>query len=454
MAGGLFIQGPGVLLSGDGATYQAVDGAGMIYSTGITWNSSVEDVVILDGATGSAKAFKAGKSTLIAHREYLGSQNPSTAFFDVTVLARVPNLKGMTGPEALGLISEKGLTGTVHNPMPQGKVAAQTPAPGTVISADTMVSITLAEESSDPDRNIRPEDSVFSTTGGNGLPTRNPSEFSTSGGESNSSHPDDDCAGLESDVYAALTAKDAVWAESLLNRSAHCGFHTEAVAAFNALSDQKKRDSLDRGNTRCDTLYHHYTAALNSGDIQSAQDIILQAPDCPFYQTARTHIDELNRIDACNGFMQQFQAYLQNRQTQAARNVLDQARQNGCILHQSALDALQAAESHDKQRSVDFFNTFQQMMQNMPVPNRPPAQPPSNSPPPAPSRPETRTPVDCQTVCVREETKIINTTDGRHSLCKGKTGRVYPGWEASPGNPYYIICEKQTVCLKYEKRCR
>lgn len=202
-------------------------------------------------------------------------------------------------------------------------------------------------------------------------------------------------------------------------------------------------------------LYHHYTAALNSGDLQSARDIIFQAPDCPFYQAAQAHIDELNRIDACNGFMQQFQAYLRNKQTQAARNVLAQAQQNGCILPQVALDALQAAENHDTQRSVDFYNTFQQMMQNMPVPNRPPAQPPSNSSPPAPNRPETRTtPVDCQNVCVREETKIINTTDGRHSLCKGKTGRVYPGWEASPGNPYYIICEKQTVCLQYEKRCR
>jgi hypothetical protein len=81
-SGGLRIIGKSRLISGEGATYIATDGAGKPYKGGVSWTASVDNVFVM-GSDGSGVAFKPGNCTLIAHKDDM------TAFFDIQVVEEV-----------------------------------------------------------------------------------------------------------------------------------------------------------------------------------------------------------------------------------------------------------------------------------------------------------------------------------------------------------------------------
>lgn len=69
-------------------------------------------------------------------------------------------------------------------------------------------------------------------------------------------------------------------------------------------------------------------------------------------------------------------------------------------------------------------------------PFTPDLQPPT--PPPEPR---------CQNVCVRQQVKVFNTTDGRHGLCSGRPGKVWTG-------AIYVNCVQEVHCVEWARRCQ
>jgi hypothetical protein len=473
--GGLFIKGPNRLHSGEGTTFKATDGAGKEYRKGITWNSSVEDVVVIDRQTGQATAFKAGMSTVIARLEEQDPEYTAVAYYDVAVFAGVPNLIGMTSQEALGKLAEKGLKGVVTgNNTRSGKVVSQSIAAGTSISSNTSVSITLEKDKTRADTGRPSDNSPFSTAGGGHQPPQDASGFSTSGGEAaqgpregggRTAESATDCQVLKSEFRTAMQAGDTAWADSVLNRSVHCDFYNEGSATLVDIKDQKKQDEINKRRARCDDLLRKFNAAMSAGNIQAAQSALNRAGNCPFYASALANFNEFIRKQRCRQYRQQFYASVQQNNTRSARNILNAAQQNGCPISQQEIQALQQADARNRQRTQQqtqqFLNALQGIIQNMPQRRersssppprqKPPAvttpsRPPAGAPTRQPTRPPANEPRRCKDVCVKWEVKYFNVTDGRHGLCKGKTGKVWTG-------AYHVTCEKENVCVKWEKRC-
>ncbi|MDD2317503.1 MAG: PASTA domain-containing protein [Desulfobacterales bacterium] len=449
--GGLFIQGPARLISGENTTYRAADGAGNRYTSGITWNVSDETVLVMDPATGQATAFKAGWCTIVVHLMKPGWEYPSKAFFDVVVLARVPDLTGLTGKEALGRLAEKGLKGSLDDPSGKGRVTGQSVAPGTPAGADQIVALTT-----------KAQESLFSTSGGDGASSPGSSGFGTSGGENFPAATGGvDCTALKEEFNAALQAHDSMWAQQVLSRGLFCDFYASAHAQLNELNNSKAQEEEERRRNLCELNELKFNAALNAGNIREAQAVLHEAAGCPFLAQAQAALSDLQRRQDCENLIQQFYAQLQQNNLKGAQGSLDAARQNGCSISQQEIAALQQAGSSAQQQSQQFYNTMQGILQNMPLPhqgNPPPSSsgpsvlPPANPPNlPTINRPGTNVPSptqneNCRSVCVKKQVRIVNVTDGRHGLCGGKVGKVWTG-------AIYVTCEQQTECLQWEKRC-
>jgi hypothetical protein len=144
--GGLKIIGPNQIISGQSAHYLAMDGLGKTqYKSGVTWNSSVEDVLVI-GAAGNGYGFKPGRTVIIAKHQ------GNTAYYDVTVLARVPNLINLTIPEARSQLSGMNLrlvfVGNLADlkSRPEARITAQSIAPGETIEANRAVRVKVSED--------------------------------------------------------------------------------------------------------------------------------------------------------------------------------------------------------------------------------------------------------------------------------------------------------------------
>jgi len=145
--GGLMIAGKTEIISGEGTSYIACDGAGKPYpaSGSFDWNSSVEDVLVLghSGQTVSGMGFKAGTSTIVLHYDGM------TKFFDVTVKVKVPNVSNMSYQQAIGTIEGLNLKASAANSIEKKQsltVISQIPAPGTIVSANQVIKLELGEK--------------------------------------------------------------------------------------------------------------------------------------------------------------------------------------------------------------------------------------------------------------------------------------------------------------------
>ncbi len=139
-SGGLFISGKKELTSGEGVTFTAQDGAGKTYISGVTWNVSVEDVFVI-GTNGTGVAFKAGACTIIAHKDDMA------AYYDITVLAKVPNLIGKDLKQAVNELKKLGLTGLPVKVSTKKamRITGQSVAPGSPARADTTIVLEVEE---------------------------------------------------------------------------------------------------------------------------------------------------------------------------------------------------------------------------------------------------------------------------------------------------------------------
>jgi hypothetical protein len=120
---GLKISGKAEVNPGQLIRFVALDESGEPYASGVEWNSTVEDVVVIDRATGSATGFKPGKSVVIAKVEGM------TAFFAVTVTP-APGQDGAAPASGEGFADLGGSVRQVEDP------AAATPPPAQPDSED------------------------------------------------------------------------------------------------------------------------------------------------------------------------------------------------------------------------------------------------------------------------------------------------------------------------------
>jgi hypothetical protein len=143
---GLQILGLNRMVPGQHDRFTAADGFEQPYPGPVEWNSSVEDVVVVDRQTGDAVAFKPGKTVIIARR------GDRAAYFNVTVDAVVGNFLGLTLAEAQAMASQAGLAvqpaasaGPPASPGQAGRIARQHLAPGARAPAGTIVQVSLFE---------------------------------------------------------------------------------------------------------------------------------------------------------------------------------------------------------------------------------------------------------------------------------------------------------------------
>jgi tetratricopeptide (TPR) repeat protein len=204
-------------------------------------------------------------------------------------------------------------------------------------------------------------------------------------------------------------------------------------------------------------------------DAQTAQAIVneAQALHCPVSEAAVNRWNA-NHAMKCEGYAQRLWA---TRDLNTARAILQEASALGCNLQRtvSAWDDRRQQESgqraQQQQQQLQQFQTLMQglgqMMQGMPgvrppgatmPPSRPPG--PTVAPPPASPPQQTRPPASpasptrCQQVCVQEQVRWFNLSDGRHSLCAGGVARP-PGPGLAPPR-----CQRSVQCVKWETRCR
>ncbi|MDZ7640263.1 MAG: hypothetical protein U5J83_18750 [Bryobacterales bacterium] len=139
---GLQILGLNRMTPGQHDRFTAADGFEQPYNGPVEWNSSVEDVVVIDRRTGDAVAFKPGKTVIIARR------GDSSAYFNVTVDAVVSNLQGFALAQAQSLAAQDGLqvqrgasAGAPPTSEQAGRIARQDRAPGSRAPAGTVIRV-------------------------------------------------------------------------------------------------------------------------------------------------------------------------------------------------------------------------------------------------------------------------------------------------------------------------
>ncbi|MEJ2201782.1 MAG: PASTA domain-containing protein, partial [Desulfuromonadaceae bacterium] len=451
------------------------------------------------GSQGSGVAFKAGTSTIIAHKDDL------VAYFDVKVVARVPNLVGREVLEAMGMLQGLGLDGGLPIEVPikqKRKVTGQSVAAGTLAEANTLIVLEVSPTATGSEPESKPGNrqpaSVFSTQGGESKEQRGTSGFSSSGGEEKptatappASAPaadagginllgtqtaSQDCGQLQSSFDAALDLGDTLWAQSLLDEGRKCGFSAAGASRLNQLQAEQDLQEEQRLAEKCSAAEKRFYASLNGNKLQSAQQLLPALQTCPCYSQALAELGQRRKKQQCAQLSQQFNRQIANHRVSQARATVQQAQAAGCPINLSAaegaLDRAQqeVAQAEERRRAQQLqqqrrqaqqqqqllnamqglFQSVQQQQQHSshsgPTSNRvPPVTTPApTSSPSAPSRPQK----NCQKVCVREKVVWKNISDGRDHLCAGGVPRP-PGPGLKPPR-----CEKTVHCLQWETRCQ
>jgi hypothetical protein len=364
LAGGLRIRGPATLVDGQAAVYLGTDGAGTRYPGGVTWNTSAEDVLLI-GADGTAVAEKPGRATVVAHLDDM------TAFFDVEILAVVPDLRGRSLAEALGLLRDAGLRGAAGGFSAAGssgsKVTGQSLAPGSNAPAGTTV--TLETDAGGPVQVAGPssdDGAGFSTAGGESVSTSVAVQPLTT-----ASGPD--CAELEASFNTAVDLGDLRWAQSIVSSSGDCPFHGHAQAVYQSETDRVAAETAaadaERERDRCASLARRFEAALAGGSWQVAQSVLRAAAGCGFQDGGYTRLEQAVLTATCQQLYRQYQQHMANGVPDLARTVLQIARGRGCHVVAADIHALDQAiqqqqalaqqhQQQQEQAQIDSFNAF------------------------------------------------------------------------------------------------
>ena len=510
-SGGLFISGKSRLRSGEGATFTARDGAGQPYPSGVIWNSSVEDVFVM-GADGSGVAFKAGTSTIIAHKDDM------VAYFDVTVQAVVPDLLGREVTEAIGVLQGLGLNGGIPIKVSTGqtfRVAGQSVAPGTLADAGKMIVLEVEAGpgggAADREQADDEPGSAFSTAGGEikgdpdgsalnnaGTETRidpGASGFSIAGGEEKPAHSnppgggsdpgpqagealnllgtsESDCVKLESDFNAAMKLGDTVWAQSVLDRGRRCGFNAAAASRLEQHFEDRAREEERQLAEQCAAAENRFHAALGSGKLNGAESIARGMKDCPGYSEAVALLNQRRVEQKCDQYRQHFYGHLNSNRIQMAQTVLSKAQADGCRVSREAVNALsrkqeEVRREHQRQRQAEIqrnqrqqqemMNLFNQVMQN--IQTQPVSRPSSPQQPPAigtqiPEVPQAGSQTGPQSPQPESTGTCRDVCVQERILWHSSDGRhsCCKGGRPDP-KCIGVRCTKVVRCVKWEKRC-
>ena len=358
-SGGLVIAGPTELLSGEGASYTATDGAGVPYTTGsFSWVSSVEDVLVLgrSGNPVSGVGFKEGSSTVIAHYEGM------TAYLDVTVKANkpnvVPDITGILAKDASAKITAAGLTPaltvgdaapdkaseyTVYSQSPEvGKSVAPASAVtgivyGKYVVPKSKVPGVLGLGANEARIRITESDLVAATVPGDTAPEASKANTVQSQSHGAGSEVDkfttitltlygsyeknERCQKNQSRYYAAYSADDYALCQKILADSSDCAF---------AAGEGSKLDQ-----TECRSANSDYYSALSSKDYGRARSILLQHSECSFYND---HIQELK----CSENLAAMQSALSANDVDTYKAIL--AQSSDCSYYASLAAGVRRAE--------------------------------------------------------------------------------------------------------------
>lgn len=334
LAGGLRIQGPATMTDGQRIVFVGTDGAGTPYPSGVTWNTSASDVLLI-GADGGAVAEKPGTATVIAHH------GDKTAFLDVQVLPAEASTEAAAGFSSAG----GGAVGAGSSST-SGEQAAGA-APGS--SSGT--------------------GSGFSSAGGGAVSVSGP----TSVGAQPTGTAGPDCAGLEASFNTAIGLGDLRWAQSILRSSGDCPFHGHALAVYQSETDRVQAElaaaDADRERQRCAELAQRFEAALAAGNWQDAQMILRAATGCGFQSGGYSRLEQAVLNADCRQLYRQYQQHMANGAPGLARTVLQIAQSKGCqvgtadihavnqALQQQQAQALQQ-QQQQQQAQIDSFNAF------------------------------------------------------------------------------------------------
>ena len=99
------------------------------------------------GHESSSAAFRAAEGA--SNTQVTTGQNSQNTITNNGPATSLPDLVGQTQQEAVQIIQNAGATavvvGTTQGDVPSGQVVAQSPGPGTVVDANTLVTITIAQ---------------------------------------------------------------------------------------------------------------------------------------------------------------------------------------------------------------------------------------------------------------------------------------------------------------------
>jgi hypothetical protein len=334
LAGGLRITGPASMTDGQRAVFVGTDGAGTPYPSGVTWNTSAEDVLLI-GADGGAVAEKPGHATVIAHH------GDKTAFFDVQVLPDEASTGAAAGFSSAG----GGAVASGSSSTSGGQAAGAAPGPSG--NAGT----------------------GFSSAGGQAVSVPGP----TNVGVQPTGTAGPDCAELEASFNTAIELGDLRWAQSIVNSSGDCPFYSHASAVYQGENDRVQAElaaaDADRERQRCAELGQRFEAALATGNWQDAQMILRAATGCGFQSGGYSRLEQAVLNADCRQLYRQYQQHMANGAAGLARTVLQIAQSKGCqvgtadihavnqAIQQQQAQALQQ-QQQQQQAQIDSFNAF------------------------------------------------------------------------------------------------
>lgn len=174
--GGHVITGPSSMITGQSATFSVCDGQGKQYppSGSYTWLSTMEPNFSIGkgGNPVNGTALKAGNATILLKFD------GASAYFDLTIRAKVPDVTSLSYKDAAGAIDSLNLIASHAETYNQTEeknslvVISQIPAPGTIVEENTNIVLKLGKGkkknlfSMSSSEKVEKSNSIFSMSSG------------------------------------------------------------------------------------------------------------------------------------------------------------------------------------------------------------------------------------------------------------------------------------------------
>lgn len=182
-----------------------------------------------------------------------------------------------------------------------------------------------------------------------------------------------DCPGLDGQFRAAMQAGDLNTARQILEASRACPWFAAAADFFNQ-QVQQSQQAFDQ----CAELESRFWQLINNRQVEAAAQLLEQAAACPFAARGWEIIRGEAEL-ACQALEIDILRACRAGDLNAARNLLAQAQQRGCRVSPETYHAVQSAVNFAQRQAQDqrnqqmlqawsqFMNTMNQFWQNPPA---------------------------------------------------------------------------------------